>query len=363
MKAAIVAAVGSGFEIAETEISDPIGAEVLVHVRASGLCHSDLTFSSADFGLPMPAVFGHEVAGVVAAIGPEVRELRIGDHVVACLVQSCGHCVTCRAGRFIDCPHAARLSRADGEPPRLSVEGRPAFQVAGIGGFAEQALIHENQLAKVNREIGFAQAALLGCAVVTGAGAVVNAARVTPGSSVAVIGTGGVGMNVISGAALSGAAKIIAVDLAEEKIQHARRFGATHTVNAGSTDAVEAVHELTEGGADYVFEVVGLPATQSQAVACTRPGGTAVLLGMAKPGSVLELDTSFSHLQHHRTIMSVSMGATDLKRDIPLFADLYIGGRFNLDDLVSRTIALSEIDQAYRDLESGTIIRSVVTSF
>lgn len=363
MRAAVVSETGGGFRAEDVEIADPIGREVLVAVKASGLCHTDLSLATADFGFPLPAVFGHEAAGVVEAVGPDVRDIAVGDHVVACLVQYCGHCSSCRAGRYVDCPHPEETLRDQAQPPRLTRQGGFVLQGMGVGGFAEKALVHENQLAVVNKEIPFPQAAILGCATVTGAGAIVNAAKVRPGDSVAVIGTGGVGLNAISAALLSGARVVIAVDISDAKLETARSFGATHTVNSSVVDPVEAIREITEGGADYALEIIGLPATQEQAIAAARVGGTAVLVGMGRPGASVSIDTSAANLMTHKTIMSVSMGSTDLKRDIPLYADLYVDGRFNLDDLVSQEISLDEIDAAYEALKGGTIIRSVITRF
>jgi S-(hydroxymethyl)glutathione dehydrogenase/alcohol dehydrogenase len=363
MKAALNREFGAGFVTEDIDIADPIGREVLVAVKASGLCQTDHSLASADFGFPLPVAHGHEVAGIVEAIGPDVKDLAVGDHVVACVVQSCGHCSACRDGRMVDCVNGSELERDAQQPPRLTQNGEKVSQVFGIGGFAEKILTHENQLAVVNNEIPFPQASLLGCGTVTGAGAVINSAQVRPGDTVAVFGTGGVGLNTISAAKLSGASVIIAVDILDSKLEMAKRFGATHTVNSKEVDAVEGIRNIVAGGVDFSFEVIGLPATQTQSVEAARVGGTAVLVGMGKPGASITIDTSIGNLLSHKTIKSVMMGSTNLKRDIPMFADLYRDGRLNLDDLVTQEIGIDDINQAYEDLKGGEIIRSVVTRF
>lgn len=363
MKAAVALGVGQGFTTMDLTISAPIGREVLVDVKASGLCLTDHSLMANDYGYPWPAVYGHEIAGIVESVGPDVTEFAVGDHVVGCLVQWCGKCESCIQGRQTDCKNSLSLERPEGEEPRLSNADGGVYQAMGLGGFAEKSLVHENQLAKVNVEIPFSRAALLGCGTVTGAGAVINSAKVSAGDTVAVIGTGGVGLNAIAAARLAGAKTIIAVDVVGSKLDAAKRFGATHGVNASTHDPVEEIRRITEGGVDYAFEVIGLPATQEQAIKAARTGGTAVLVGMGKPGSKIEIETSAMFLVEHKTIKAVMMGSTNLKRDIPFYADMYVAGRYNLDDLVTNEIGLDDIDQAYEDLAGGKVIRSVITRF
>lgn len=363
MKAAVIRAVGQGFEAAEVEVDTPRGREVLVDVKASGLCHTDHLIASENFGFPLPAVLGHEIAGVVAAIGADVTDFTVGDRVAGCMVQWCGNCGPCREGRQIDCQIPGAVLRDAGEPPRLSLNGEPLTQGMGLGGFAEQALVHENQLARINDEIPFSCAAIIGCATVTGAGAVINSAGVSTGDTVAVIGTGGVGLNAIAAARLAGARTVIAVDILADKLVVAARFGATHVIDASAVDTVAEIRRLTSGGVDFAFEVIGLPATQAQAVAAVRVGGTAVLVGLGKPEAKIELGTSTQMLAEHKTIKAVFLGSTNLKRDIPYYADMYVAGRYPLDELVSKEISLDQIDEAYKDLAAGRVIRSVVTSF
>lgn len=364
MKASASFGIGQGFTIADVEIDQPLGREVLVDVRASGLCASDLHLVENDFGYPMPAVFGHEISGVVTAVGPDVASIAVGDHVVACLIQFCGICTECTSGRTFACLNPAATLRTAAQAPRLRLaDGRALNQAFGLGGFAEQALVHENQLAVINTQIPFAAAALLGCGVATGAGAAVNTAQVRVGDSVAVIGTGGVGLNTISGALLAGAGRVIAIDIVDAKLDVAKRFGATHTINSSETDAVAEVRQLTGGGVDHAFEVIGLAKTQQQAVEMRRPGGGAYFIGLAAPGTTIPLDSSMLSLAQHASVQGVSMGSTNLKRDLPLYADLYTQGRLNLDDLVSQEISLDQIDEAYEALKRGEVIRSVITSF
>lgn len=361
MKAVVVREIGAGFETADLEIASPLGREVLLEVKASGLCHTDLTMSRFEMGNPLPAVFGHEVAGVVTAVGPDVTELVVGDHVVGCLVQYCGACEKCLSGRVYQCLHPEKTLRAEGEPARLTENGEAVFQAFGLAGFAQQALIHENQLVKVPDEIPFAQAALLGCGVVTGAGAVINTADVQAGDAVVVIGAGGVGLNAINGAVVAGATTIVAVDIADDKLEKAREFGATHVVNSSAGDPVAAVLEITGRGADAVFDFVGIKQVAEQGLQMTAPGGGLYLIGVIDPASEIAVH-QVGLIGSQRRIQGVYMGSTTAKRDIPLYAKLYLEGRFELDALLSKEIALDEIEQGYEALKDPSITRVVVTS-
>ncbi|WP_068084313.1 zinc-binding dehydrogenase [Novosphingobium rosa] len=363
MKAAVLNTIDGSFQIEQIEIDQPRGKEVLVQVKASGLCHSDLHFAEKDFGVPLPAVLGHELAGIVTAVGPEVREFAPGDHVVGSLIQFCGHCSSCIGGRTWQCDHPEETLRGGEEDQRLSRAGQAVSQVFGTGAFAEQALVHEHQLAKVPREIPFAQASLLGCGTITGAGAAINAAKVRPGDTVAVIGIGGVGLNVISGAKLAGAARIIAIDTQAKKEELARKFGATDFVDASQGDAVAAVRALSEVGVDHAFEVVGIKATSQQAIKMARKGGTAYLIGVHAPDATIDVNVTIDLLTNQVDVRGVYMGSSNIKHDIPMYARLYLQGLLNLDDLISREIELSQINDAYRELKGGAIARSVITSF
>ena len=361
MKAALVREIGAGFVTEEVQLAAPIGREVLIDVKASGLCHTDLTASRNNIGYEPPMVLGHEVAGIVAAVGPDATEFVVGDHVVGCLVQSCGHCEACLTGRTFQCEHPEETLRHAGEAPRIRAGDEAITQAFGLGGFAQQALIHENQLVKVSDEIPFPQAALLGCGVVTGVGAVINTANTQAGDAVVIIGAGGVGLNAINGAIVAGASKIIAVDVADDKLEKARRFGATHTVNSTKTDAVAEVMRITGRGADAAFDFVGIPAVTASGLEMVRPGGGLYLIGILDPAATMPLLT-IGLIGTQKRIQGVYMGSTTPKHDIPLYADLYLQGRFNLDDLMSREIALDGVEEGYGLLKDPTVTRVVITS-
>ncbi|WP_281882361.1 zinc-binding dehydrogenase [Agromyces rhizosphaerae] len=358
-RAALIHEVGGGFVPGEIELDDPIGREVLVDVRAAGLCHTDLTMAHADVGIPMPAVFGHEAAGVVAAVGPEATGVAVGDHVVGCLVQHCGTCDRCRAGRATLCRDPGATLRGPDDPPRLTCGGEPVHQMVGIGGFAERVLVDERQLVVVSRELPFAQAALLGCGVLTGVGAVRNAARVRPGDAVAVIGAGTVGLSAIAAAAAAGAQRIVAVDLALEKLDAAREFGATHVVDSSATDPVAAVRAATGGGADAVLDVVGIEQTAQQGLAMTAPGGGLYLVGVMDPTARIS-PKLFGLIQAQRRIEGVYMGGADPRRDIPEIARMARSGALDLGALVSAEVGLDQIDEGYRMLHDPNVVRVVV---
>lgn len=361
MKALVVNAIGHGFDLGEVNIATPIGREVLVEVRASGLCHTDLLFATHDF-VALPAVLGHEVAGIVTAVGPDVGQIRIGDHVVGSLAQSCGACVRCAAGRSFQCRYPESTLRRGTDVPRLSRNGVALFQGFGLGGFAERALIHENQLAVVPRELPFAQAALLGCGVVTGAGSVLNTANVSAGDNVVIFGAGGVGLNAISGARIAGAAKIVVIDIAAKRLEQARRFGATDVIDSAHANPVDAVRGLLPTGADHVFDFVGLKAVAEQGLEMLGVGGGLYLVGVANPAVDISMNI-VSAIGGQKRIQGVSFGSTNAKRDIPIYAQLYLQGRMNLDDLVSKEISLRQVNDGYAALKDGSLNRVVVTSF
>ena len=362
MKASVVWEVGGPFVTSDVEVATPIGKEVLVEVKASGLCHSDYATAQAGY-LPIPAVFGHEAAGVVVEIGPDVTEFAAGDHVVGCLVQYCGACRKCLSGAVTQCLNPNATVRGADEPPRLTVDGQSVFQGMALGGFAERMLVHEAQLVKIPNDVPFAQAALIGCGVVTGAGTVINTAGVEAGSSVVVIGVGGVGLSAVSGAVIAGATTIIAVDVAAGKLERAKTFGATHVIDSSVTDPVEAVLEIT-GGADHVIDCVGAAGVQRQGLdMLTRTGGGGLyLVGVGGGQATIEL-SSMEMLMGKYRVEGAYMGSTNPKRDIPMFVDLYQQGRLNLDGLVSREIALSEVQEAYKTLSDPSVARVVITDF
>lgn len=360
MKAAVTRDVGAPFIIEDISIDRPQGHEVLVDVAASGLCHSDLYVAQRGLGVPMPIVLGHEIAGIVREAGSLVTEFAAGDHVAACLVPSCGRCGNCRRGLPYRCQNPDAIYRPASEPPRLSQADDEVAQFWGLSGFAEQVLTHENQLVTIPREVPMDRACLLGCAVATGAGAVVNTARVRFGETVAVFGCGGVGLNAIQAARLSGAARVIGIDLLPAKLELALRFGATDVVDASGTDVVERVRGLTHGGVDHAFEVVGRPEVVAEAAHSLAKGGTAYLVGTHKPEATVDLELDGDYMVNQSALRGVHMGSTNFKLDVPLYADLYLQGRLNLDDLVSQVIGLDGINDAYAELEKGGVARSVV---
>lgn len=350
----------------EVIIDDPKGKEILVDVKASGLCHSDLhVIEDADDSFPFPVVMGHEVSGVVEAMGPDVEGFKVGDHVIACLEQICGHCVNCLNGRPQLCSNPQDCMRKPSDTPRLSLlDGTPIMPISGIGGFAEKILIHENQLFVVNNQVKWDEAACIGCSTITGAGAAINTAHVRPGDTVAVIGTGGVGLNIISGARICGAGKIIAIDVFDNKLEFAKKFGATDVINSSNEDPVAKVRELTNGGVDKAFEAIGLPQTVEQGWDMLGVGGTVYCIGVAKPDAKITLGINSNDLiVHQRSLVGVNMGSTNPRHDLPMYADFAVDGRLNMHDIVSQDIKLSQINEAYEQLKRGEVIRSVITEF
>jgi len=282
MKAAVFHGPHQPLTIENVDIAKPIGREVLVRTVASGVCHSDLHFIEGLYPFAAPAILGHEAAGIVEAVGPHVDEFNPGDHVIACLSIFCGHCEYCLTGRTHLCQ--SRPVRATTEPPKLSWKGAPVNQFANLSSYAEQMLVHDSGLVKVRDDMPLDRAALIGCGVTTGVGAVLNTARVEAGTTVAVYGTGGVGLAAIQGAVIAGARMIIAVDVIAHKLETAKSLGATHGVNAAEVDPVKAIRELTGPGVDYAFEAIGLKKAAEQAFECLRPGGTATIGGMIPVG-------------------------------------------------------------------------------
>jgi len=332
--------------------------EVRVRVHACGLCHSDLHMLTGSLPTPMPTVPGHEVAGVVEAVGSSVVDLPVGSHVVACLSMFCGECDFCRAGQSWLCVHRMDLGR-DGRPrPRMTrASGEEVGQVAGLGGLTEQMVVHRNAVVAVPEALPFDRAALLGCAVLTGIGSAIQGASVRPGETVAVIGTGGVGLNVIQGARLAGASRIVAIDVNAEKLELARSFGATDVVDAGD-DPVAAVKALL-GGVDHAFDVVGVSATAVQAVQMVQQGRTAWLVGVPPVGEELRMP-GVHLLTQAKGIKGLLMGSNRFQHDIPMLADLYLQGRIKLDELVSRRLPLDEVNDGFDLMRKGSAARAVV---
>lgn len=357
MKAAVFHEVGQPLSIEEVSISKPGPREVLVRTAAAGVCHSDLHFVEGLYPGITPMVLGHESAGVVEAVGSAVTYVQPGDHVISCLSVFCGHCEECLTGHMSLCVNP-ETKRAPDQEPRLSQEGATVQQFANLSSFAEQMLVHENALVKINRDMPLDRAALIGCGVTTGVGAVFHTAAVEPGSTVAVIGCGGVGLSCINGAALAGASKIIAVDMVDSKLEMAKSFGATHTVNGKDGDSVEQVLELTSGGVHYSFEAIGLKQTAEDAFRMLRQGGAATIIGMIPVGTKIEL--TGSDFLREKKIQGSFMGSNRFRVDMPRFIDFYLQGKLHLDEMISKRIKLEDINTAFEDIKSGSVARSVI---
>ena len=356
MQAAIFHAPHEELTIEAIAIDEPSAHEVLVRTVASGVCHSDLHFIDGLYPMRAPAVLGHEAAGVVEAVGSQVTDFAVGDRVIACLSVFCGHCDQCLSGHPNLC--STRPTRGADEPPRLSWQGDPVGQMADIGSYAEQMLLHENGIVKIEQDIELDRAALIGCGVTTGVGAVLNTARIEAGSTVAVFGAGGVGLSAIQGARIGGARQIIAVDVVESKLATARELGATHIVDASSRDPVEAIRDMTGGGVDYSFEAIGLKVAAEQCFECIRPGGTATIIGMIPVGEKVELDGP-SFLREKK-IQGSSMGSNRFRTDMPKYIDFYLQGRLNLDDMITRRGKLEDVNEAFRAMKAGEVARTVL---
>jgi S-(hydroxymethyl)glutathione dehydrogenase/alcohol dehydrogenase len=302
-------------------------------------------------------VLGHESAGIVEAVGDEVSYVAPGDHVITCVSVFCGECEDCLSGR----PHLCRnpaVRRAPEAPPRLRLDGEPVIQFADLGSFSEQLLVHERAVVKIPEEIGLDKAALIGCGVMTGVGAVFRTAGVEPGATVAVIGCGGIGLNAVQAARIAGATRIVAVDRLATKLALAERFGATDLVDASEVDPVMAVRELSSGGVDYSFEAIGHKVAAEQAYAMVRPGGTATVIGMLPLGTKVEIE-GVDFLSEKR-LQGCLMGSNRFRLDMPRIVDLYRQGRLLLDDLISDRIGLGQLNGAMDALRTGERARSVI---
>lgn len=348
----------------ETVTLDAPGpGEVRVAIKAAGLCHSDLSVINGDRPRPMPMALGHEAAGVVEALGEGVTDLAVGDHVVMVFMPSCGDCGPCSGGRPALCePGAAANGRGEllGGGLRLSAAGERLNHHLGCSAFAERAVVSRRSLVKVPRDLPFETAALFGCAVLAGVGAVFNTAQVRAGQSVVVVGLGGVGLASVLGALAAGASPVVAVDLSEEKLALARSLGATATIDAAKADAVEQVRALTGGGADVAFEMAGSVRALEAAWRMTRRGGTTVTAGLPPPDVALAVNV-VSLVAEERTLKGSYIGTSVPDRDIPLYIDLYRRGRLPVDRLMSGSIALNQINAGFDRLDRGEVVRLVVT--
>ncbi|MDE2938224.1 MAG: Zn-dependent alcohol dehydrogenase [Chloroflexota bacterium] len=358
MKAAVLREVNVPLEVEEVQVDAPGPREVLIRTGASGVCHSDLHYVEGSYSIPKPAILGHEAAGIVEAVGEQVYYLKPGDTVIMCLSVFCGHCEFCLRGQPVLCTRTDVVRSAD-QPPRLRKDGEGITQMAQLGSYAELMLVHENACVKVREDVPMDRLALIGCGATTGLGAVLNTAAVEPGSTVCVVGCGGVGLNCIQGAALAGALRIIAVDTVETKLTMAREFGATDVIDASSGDVVERIRDLTDDGVDYSFEAIGLKQTAEQCYQMLRPGGTATVIGMIPEGTMIEIDAG-GFLRRERKLQGSSMGSNRFRTDMPRYIEFYLQGRLKLDELVSQQMKLEQINEAFADMKGGNVARSVI---
>lgn len=343
--------------IENVEINDPQRDEVLVRTYATGLCHSDLHFIQGKYPTPVPTVLGHEAAGVVEAVGEGVTKFKPGDHVVSCLSVFCGHCEYCVTGHQSICNNTT-VKMLPGAARRLRWKGEHLNQYLNLSSFAEKMLVHENAIVKIRDDMPLELAALLGCGVLTGYASVVRSANIEAGSTVAVIGCGGVGLSTVHAARLAGAARIIAVDIDPTKLEMAKRFGATDGIDANDPDMVKKIKTLTHGGVDYAFECIGLKQTTEASFAMLRPRGLSTIVGMIPLGTKIELH-GFDFLQERR-IQGSMMGSNHFTLDIPRLIDFHMQGRMKLDELVSQRLRLEDINDGFEAMQQGGIARSVI---
>jgi len=359
MKAAVCYEPGKPLEIADVTIDTPGPHEVLIRTAACGLCHSDLHFIDGAYPHPLPFIPGHEAAGIVEAVGSEVRTVKPGDAVVTCLSAFCGHCEFCVSGRMSLCL-GGDTRRVPGQPPRLSAaDGGPMHQLLNLSAFAEMMLVHEHACVAIDPDMPLERAAVIGCAVTTGAGTIFNACKLTPGETVAVIGCGGVGLATVNAARIAGAGRIIAVDPVPEKRALAEKLGATDTVDAMAEDAAQQIVALTKGGVDHAVEAVGRPQSAALAVGALRRGGTATILGMMPLSEKVGLGAM--DLLSGKKLQGAIMGGNRFPVDIPRLVDFYLRGLLDLDTIVASTIPLSAINEGFATMKRGDSARSVVT--
>ena len=357
MKAAVLHAANQPLTIEEVGLTKPASREVQLRTAFAGLCHSDLHYMEGLYPHPTPCVLGHESAGIVEAVGDGVTYVKPGDHVITCLSVFCGTCPQCLTGHPNLCENT-EVKMLPGVARRMTWNGQQLNQAFNLSSFAEQMLVHENAMVKIDSDIPLDRAALVGCGVMTGVGAVFNAAKVKPGATVAVIGCGGVGLSAVNGAALAGAERIIAIDTVPSKLELARTLGATDTLNASNADPVKAVREMTGGGVQYSFEALGTKTTAEQAFQMLRGGGTATIIGMVPFGVKIELH-GFDFLRD-RKIQGTSMGGNRFRVDMPRLLSLWRQGRLKLDHLISGRLRLDQINDGFAALKSGAPVRQLI---
>ncbi|MCB1385042.1 MAG: Zn-dependent alcohol dehydrogenase [Nitratireductor sp.] len=356
MKAAVCREFSKPLRIEEVKLAAPRSGEIEVAIKACAICHSDISYADGAWGGDLPAVYGHEAAGVVRCVGKGVGGVNPGDHVVVTLIRYCGDCHYCHQGSQVMCEEVFPLDR---KGPISDGEG-PLVQAMRTGAFAERIVVHHSQAVKIPKSIPFASASLLACGVITGYGAVVNTAKVRSGQNVAVIGCGGVGLNSVQGAAASGAARIIAIDIAPSKLKDARKFGATHGLNPATDDVAAKIMKLTGGrGVDHVFVTVGAPAAFEGAFNYITKNGSVVVVGMPATGVYAKYDPGTMAAWNQKIIGS-KMGEAVISRDIPKLVKAYRRGELKLDELVSNTYRLDQINEAIAEVRSGTVNRNVI---
>ncbi|HKC49938.1 MAG TPA: Zn-dependent alcohol dehydrogenase [Myxococcota bacterium] len=347
--------------VEDLKLDPPKAGELRIKMGATGVCHSDLSVINGTLPLPRPMLLGHEGAGVVAELGAGVTGFAVGDHVVLSFAPACGSCHFCRTKQPQFCsvggPHGRML---DGTARVHAKDGTDVGVMQFLGCMAEEAIVPAISACKIDKSIPLDRAALVGCGVMTGVGAAINTAKVTPGSSVAVFGCGGVGLSIIQGARLAGAAKIIAVDVADKKLEMARHFGATHTVNGSRESSVMKCKELTGGlGPDFTFEAVGIPSLMLETHAATRRGGTTTIVGVGKLTEQVPFNALMLSMEG-KTVKGSFYGDTNFMSDFPMLLDLYTSGKLNLDDMVSATYSIDDAPRALQDLEKGVNARGVI---
>jgi S-(hydroxymethyl)glutathione dehydrogenase / alcohol dehydrogenase len=360
MKAAIFRKVGEPLTVESVQVDEPGRREVLVRTFATGVCHSDLHVVDGlgRWSLDRPMVLGHEGAGVVEAVGPDVTTLQKGDHVVACLSGFCGSCPQCLSGHPNLCT-GGLVSRPDSEPPRLSQDGQSLQQFTGVGSYAEYMLLHENSLVKIADDLPLDRAALVGCGVLTGVGAALRSSGLEAGQTVAVFGCGGVGMSIIQGARIGGASQIIGLDQFDTKLDMAKTVGATHLVNTSKEDPIQAIRALTGGaGVDHAFEAVGNPTLVRQAIESLAIRGTATIVGVLPPDAVISFP--WMAIRPECKVQTSRMGSNRFRIDIPRYLEFYRQGRLLLDEMVTQRRRLEDINDAFRAMKEGEVARTVL---
>ncbi len=357
MKAAVLREAKKPMQIEDVQISKPGPHEVLIRTVAAGICHSDLHFADGLYPHPMPCVLGHESAGIVEEVGSDVRYVQKGDHVITCPSVFCGHCEHCLTGNMSRCM-TDEWARGPKDPQRLASDKGHMHQFVNLSSYAEMLLVSERSIVKIRKDMPLDRAALIGCGVMTGVGAAFHTAKVEPGSTVAVIGCGGIGLSAINGAAIAGAGRIIAIDMVGSKLNLAKHFGATDVINAKDGDVVKKVQEMTGGGVHYSFEAIGLKQTAEQSFSMLRTGGCATIIGMIPVGTKIEIHGP--EMLQEKKIQGSMMGSNRFRVDMPRLVDFYLAGKLKLDEMISSHIKLKDINDGFDTLRKGEVARQII---